>query len=162
MQNSTISHQSSSDGLVEVIQIAEGVTFERKGAIQAYTVSTIQPKPLDEWIRTVTYSLKTASSREPVRLLYDLSGISIIQLTSMRYCDVGTLGLTVQNNDVLLAALDSRPELKVYLAVVMQPSLSAKVTRFTAIKVEGYERKFLFNVEAACKWLLTTPENSTK
>ncbi len=136
----------------EEIKIAEGISLTRHSDIEIYSVKTSSPTAIDEWMTTIKYLLKTHPT--PYQLIYDFSGISILRVTSMRYCDIGTLGLTLDHNDEMMAILDDRPDLKVGLAVVIDATISSKVSRVVTTSPERYQREFFVQLNSAIDWLL--------
>jgi hypothetical protein len=133
-------------------EIADGIILERVARVEVYTTWVVEPGPIDLWIQSVVQTLKGHPSNAPYRVIYDFSHVSPLQLMTFRFYDTGTLGLTLQGNEEATRVLKARPELQVVLGITLNASLSAKVSKATAIPISRYKRRSFFNLQSAMKW----------
>lgn len=130
-----------------------GINLKRQDGIDVFTLCSEESPAIDSWINTVVQTLKVQPNNSSYRVVYDFSNISILRLMTFRFYDIGSLGLTLEGNDAVLRVLNARRDVRVYLGIVLDVSLSAKVSKATANPVTQYKRKFCFNVETALNWL---------
>ncbi len=145
--------------IADLLTIAPGITLEYVGDIPLYTLhpnvhKTVERSAIDAWI---DHALNLVGRQPgPLRLIYDFSQVSVLNLQVTGDYDTASLGLTTDGNRQVEQIFDARPQLKLYLGIVMSATASAKVSRAIAPKAVPYTRRFWVTREAALKWLHQT------
>jgi hypothetical protein len=145
----------------EPYRIADGITLEKQCGIPVYCAhpnrfQTVEHSVITTWIEHVLEQIKAHPVPHLVPVVYDLSRISILRLNMTGQYDTASLGLTVEGNQAVERLFQGHPDLQLYLAVVMSPTLSAKMTRTIAPKAVPYKRRFFGTLSAALTWLQAT------
>jgi|SRR5579859_4828307 len=134
----------------------EGVSREAvEGGVVVYSLKTTLWGPIKTWLEGVVASLENWPVEEPCRLLYDFTEISLFSVRggSVSGCDFNTLGLSPENNERIDKILEAKPKLQIRLAIIVNPTMSAKVTKLLGIHPSKYRLKHFTTREKGVEWL---------
>jgi hypothetical protein len=143
--------------------LCEGLerTWLDEGAIAVYTVTQIGSKTLVSWRDSILETLKKCQADRPYLALHDLSakGISMGFLAASGR-EILNVGITRFGQEEVEALLAQRPELKIYVAVVVSSQTSGQITARLAMPNvhagnDQIVTKAFFEQTAALNWLRT-------
>ena|SRR5258706_1965361 len=139
--------------------VANSIALEQIDGVQLYRLGTINSLYIHQWLSHVYATVKAWDDSQPCNIAYDYRSISLMRLkASLSHTmtfdpDPVTLGVTTEMNEQILDLLRSRPSLKVKLALIVQPSLSARVSKIISPTPFKYRSKFFGAVDPAIAWL---------
>ncbi len=142
-------------------EIADGITKTcmHEGQIIIYTVSHLGTTSLKEWSEDVVASLEGwPEASTPYLSVYDLSseGIALPFLALTGY-NIYNVGITIAGQKRIHSILQSRPALKVCLALVLSATLSGDIALRRGRQPENappqIEYKVYFDRPGAVAWL---------
>jgi len=121
-----------------------------------YTLATTSWLAINQWLDTVVTILDAWPAEEPCRLIYDFTRISLFSLragSTYATRDLSSIGITPEFNERIDKILKAKLNFRVRLAVVVNTTLSARVTRVVATNPIGYRLKYFATREKAIEWL---------
>src|SRR5258708_759329 len=118
--------------VAELVRVADNITLEFTNGIPIYALhpnlyKTVERSAIEGWIEHVLAFLR--SQPGPVRLIYDYSRISVLNLHITGHYDTASLGLTASGLSQVDQLFQERAGLQIYLGVVMSVTQSAKVSK---------------------------------
>lgn len=137
------------------IQIVEGITFYvmSDNQVRIYALRTFSSRAIDVWIDHVILGLAGCPLDQVYRVVYDLSDISLFALKAFRIYAIGSLGMSVSGQARVRAIMDEKPQMRVKLAILTHPTLSAWVLK----NINGHQIdvpfKFFLSLNRANAWL---------
>lgn len=142
-------------------QITEGVTFYLvdEGQIRIYALQTFSSRAIDLWIDHVVSGLADCPSSRVYRVVYDLSDISLFALKAFRAYAIGSMGMSVSGQARIRAVLSEKPPMRVSLAILTHPTLSAQMLKKISRCQIDVPFKFFLSLDRAITWLESGDEN---
>jgi len=138
------------------IEISEGVTFYlmNGGQVRLYVLRTFSSRAIDHWIDHVVSGLAECPSICGYRVIYDLSGISLFALKAFRTYAIGSLGMSSSGQARVRAILGEKSQIRVNLAILTHPTLSAWVLKKSNGNQIDVPFKFFLSLDRASAWLV--------
>lgn len=132
--------------------------------VTVYTLATTSWLAINQWLESVVTTLDAWPAEEPCRLIYDFTRISLFSLragSTYATRDLSSIGITPEFNERIDKILKAKLNFRVRLAVVINTTLSARVTRVVATNPVGYRLKYFASREKAIEWLHLKEMDST-